>query len=80
MKWAWDEHKCGAIIFKPKIVNSVHTSDDSLQRRRVPLSMVTSIESDYSEQNDMTEMTPMNTPVCNRMTRSQSRSVAMDKR
>jgi hypothetical protein len=46
MKWTWDEHKCGAVIFKPKIVNSVHTSNDSLQRRRAPLSVVTSLESD----------------------------------
>jgi hypothetical protein len=30
------------------IVNSVHTSNDSLQRRRVSLSVVTSIECDCS--------------------------------
>jgi hypothetical protein len=38
------------------ILNSVHTSNDSLQRRRVPLRMVTSIESDCSEQGDKTEI------------------------
>jgi hypothetical protein len=42
----------------PKM-NSVHTSNDSLQRRRVPLSVVTSIASDCSEQLYMTEMTPI---------------------
>jgi hypothetical protein len=41
------------------ILNSVHTSNNSLQRRRVPLSVVTSIENDCSEQGDMTEMTPI---------------------
>jgi hypothetical protein len=40
------------------ILNSVHTSNDSLQRRRVLLSVVTSIESDCSEKGDMTDMTP----------------------
>jgi hypothetical protein len=40
-------------------VKSVHTSNNSLQRRGVPLSMVTSIESDYSELGDMTEMIPI---------------------
>jgi hypothetical protein len=39
-------------------VNSVHTSKDSLQRRVVLLSMVTSIDSECSVQTDMTEMTP----------------------
>jgi hypothetical protein len=41
------------------IVNSVHTYNDSLQRQRVPLSLVTCIESDSSEQSDMTERTPI---------------------
>jgi hypothetical protein len=41
------------------IQNSVHTSNESVQRRRVPLSVVNSIESDCSEQVDMTEMTPI---------------------
>jgi hypothetical protein len=80
MKWAWDEHTCSAVIFKPKLVNSVHTYNSSLQRRCVPLSMVTSIESNCSEQGDMAEMTPMNTPAHTRMTTSQSRSLAVGKR
>jgi hypothetical protein len=41
------------------ILNSVHTSNDSLQRRPVPLRMVTSIESECSELGDVTEMTPI---------------------
>jgi hypothetical protein len=36
------------------MLNSVHTSNESLQRRSVRLSMVTSIDSDFSEQGDMT--------------------------
>jgi hypothetical protein len=59
MKCAWDDHKCGAVIIKPKRMNSVNTSKDSLQRRSVPLSVVTSIERDCSEQGDMTELTPI---------------------
>jgi hypothetical protein len=42
-----------------RIMTSVHTSIDSLQRRRVPLSLVTSIESDCSELGVMMEMTPI---------------------
>jgi hypothetical protein len=38
------------------ILNSVHTFNDSLHRRSVPISVVTSIECDSSEQGDMTEM------------------------
>jgi hypothetical protein len=40
-------------------MNSVKLSNDSLQRKRVPLSVVTIIESECSEQGDMTEMTPI---------------------
>jgi hypothetical protein len=41
------------------ILNNVHTSNENLNRRRVPLRVVTSIESDCSEQSDMTELTPI---------------------
>jgi hypothetical protein len=41
------------------ILNSVHKPKDSLQRRRVPLILVSSIESDCSEHSDMTDMTPI---------------------
>jgi hypothetical protein len=37
----------------------VHTSNDSLQRRRVPLSVVTIIVHNCTEQGDMTELTPI---------------------
>jgi tetrahydromethanopterin S-methyltransferase subunit F len=40
-----------------KIVNNVHTSNDSLQRRRVLRSGVNSKESDCSVQGAMMEMT-----------------------
>jgi hypothetical protein len=39
------------------ILNSVHTSDDNLQKRRVRLSVVTIIESEGSEHDDITELT-----------------------
>jgi hypothetical protein len=41
------------------ILSSVHTSNDSLQNRRVPISVVTRIESDCSEQGDMRKLTPI---------------------
>jgi hypothetical protein len=41
------------------ILNSVHNHNDSLQSRRVPVSVVTSIEIDSSEHSGMTEMTPI---------------------
>jgi hypothetical protein len=41
------------------IVTSMHTSNDSLQKRRVPLGAVTSIEIDSSDHSDMMEMTPI---------------------
>jgi hypothetical protein len=41
------------------ILNSVHTSNDSLHRRRVTLSVVTSIQSDCREHDDISEMTPI---------------------
>jgi hypothetical protein len=45
------------------ILKSVHTSNNSLQRRRVPLSVVTSIEIGCSELGDMTEVTPIRNSV-----------------
>jgi hypothetical protein len=40
------------------IVNSVNTSNDSSQKRRVSQSVVTRIDIYCSEQGDMTELTP----------------------
>jgi hypothetical protein len=41
------------------ILNSVHTSNDSLQRRRVLLSVVIIIECDSRGHDVMTELTPI---------------------
>jgi hypothetical protein len=41
------------------IFNSVHKSNDILLRRRVLLSVVTIIECDCREHDDMTELTPI---------------------
>jgi hypothetical protein len=41
------------------IRNSVHLSNDSLQRPRVPLNMVRSNKVECSEQGDMAELTPI---------------------
>jgi hypothetical protein len=47
----------GDIAEMTPIMNSVHTSNDSLQERRVQLSVVSRKESYCSEQGDMTELT-----------------------
>jgi hypothetical protein len=41
------------------ILLSVHTTNDSFQRRRVPLSLVIIIESGCREHGDMTELIPI---------------------
>jgi hypothetical protein len=50
------------------IMNSVHTSNDSLQRQRELLSVDTIIENDCSEHGDMTELTPILTVCTSKMT------------
>jgi hypothetical protein len=52
-----DSSNHGDMTKKNQIMNSVHTSNESLQRRRVSLRVVTIIESDCSVQDDMTELT-----------------------
>jgi hypothetical protein len=47
----------GDMTERTPIVNSVHTSNDSLQKRRVSLTVVSRIESDCSEEGDTTELT-----------------------
>jgi hypothetical protein len=41
------------------ILNSVHTSKNLLETRRVPINVVTIIQIECSEQGDITEMTPI---------------------
>jgi hypothetical protein len=41
IKWFSDGKGCASIVFKPRIINSVHTSSDSLHRRGVTLSLET---------------------------------------
>jgi hypothetical protein len=80
VKRAWDDSKCGTIIFKPRIINSVHTSSDSLHRRGAMLSLSTHVSDEDGEQKDLTELTPMNPTVGVRVTRSNSKSLAVGKR
>jgi hypothetical protein len=41
------------------ILNSVQSSSENLQRRRVVFIVVTSIQSDFREHDDITELTPI---------------------
>jgi hypothetical protein len=79
-KWAWDEGKCSTIVFKPKIVSSVHTSNDSLHRRGAILSVTTHMDEDDDEQRDPTELTPMHTSVSTRVTKPNNKNVAVGRR
>jgi hypothetical protein len=66
------ENKCGTIIFKPRIINSIHTSSDSLHRRGVTLSLATRVDDKNDEQKDVTEITSTGA----RVTRFSSRNLA----
>ncbi|PNF34241.1 hypothetical protein B7P43_G17488 [Cryptotermes secundus] len=79
VKWAWDDSKCSAIIFKPRIINSVHTSSDSLHRRGAMLSLATHVD-DEDTPKEFTEMTPMNATIGVRVSRTSSRNQAVGKR
>ncbi|PNF19010.1 hypothetical protein B7P43_G12398 [Cryptotermes secundus] len=78
VKWAWDDSKCSTVIFKPKIINSVHTSNDSLHRRGAMLSLATHM--DDNTPKEFTEMNPMNATIGVRVSRTSSRNQAVSKR
>jgi hypothetical protein len=80
VKWFTDGKGCTSIVFKPKIINSVHTSSDSLYRRGVALRLATNIGDQPETGCDVTELTPMRVSVSPKATRSSSRSLAVGKR
>jgi hypothetical protein len=57
MKRFCDEDRCSSIVFRPKIMNSLHTSSDSLHRRAMALSLTTKVEDGISEHSETTELT-----------------------
>jgi hypothetical protein len=63
VKWFTDGKGCTSIVFKPKIMNSVHTSSDSLYCRGVALRLATSVGNQADAGCDMTEFTPMTVSV-----------------
>jgi hypothetical protein len=64
-------------VFKPRIINNVHTSSDSLHRRGVTLSLETSIGDKEDADCPATELTPMTLDRSSRTTRSSSRGLAV---
>lgn len=66
-------------MFKPKIINNVHTSSDSMHRPDIMLSLATKVE-EHDEQGDATEMTAMNVFTGSKMTTTGSRGFAAGKR
>jgi hypothetical protein len=80
VKWFTDTDNCGSIVFKPKIINSVHASTDSLHRRGVTLSLASTMKEEAALEGDLTELTPMNVVVTPRTTRASSKKLAVGKR
>jgi hypothetical protein len=80
VKWFTDGKCCTSIVFKPRIINRVHTSSDSLYRRGVSLRLATSVGNQADTRCDMTELTPMTLSVSPKATKSSSRSLAVSKR
>jgi hypothetical protein len=66
-------------VFKPKIVNSVHASIDSLHRRGMTLNFATNVE-DADELGEVTELTPMNVVATSATAKSSSKKLAVGKR
>jgi hypothetical protein len=80
VKWFSGGKGCTSIVFKPRIINSVHTSSDSLHRRGVTLSLETNIGDKDDVECSATELTPMTQSTSPKATRSSSRGLAVGKR
>jgi hypothetical protein len=72
-------NNCGSIVFKPRIINSVHTSTESLHRRGMTLSLATNVKGAAEPEGDITELTPMSVVVNPRTTRPSSKQLAVGK-
>jgi hypothetical protein len=79
LNWFTDINKCTSIVFKPKIVNSVHASIDSLHRRGMTLNLATNVEG-ADELGEVTELTPMKVVATSATTKSSSKKLAVGKR
>jgi hypothetical protein len=55
MKWYFDENTCRTIVFRPKIVNSLHTTDDG-HRRGLTLSLMSRAHIDRERQGEPTDI------------------------
>jgi hypothetical protein len=80
VRWFSDGKGCSAIVFKPKIINSVHTSSDSLNRRGVTLSLETSLGNEGDNEATATELTPMAPNKSSTTGKPSSRNLAVGKR
>jgi hypothetical protein len=80
LKWFTDGGNCGFIVFKPRIINNVHASAESLHGRGVTLSLATGVKDAAGSEGDATELTPMNVLVTPRTSRHSSKNMAVGKR
>jgi hypothetical protein len=80
LKWFTDNDNCASIVFKPKIVNSVHASTNGLRGRGLNLRLVSGLKDESEIEGDVTELTPMNVSVTPTMPRSSSKKLVVGKR
>jgi hypothetical protein len=80
MKRFCDGDRCSSIVFRPKIINSLHTSSDSLHRRAMALSLTTKVEDGISEHSETSELTPMKVSTSPRIIRISNKHLAVGKR
>jgi hypothetical protein len=59
LTWDWNNSKCSTIIFKPRIINSLHTSIDSLHRRGAILRLATHIDDECGESKNLFRADPL---------------------
>lgn len=78
IRWYFDENKCNTIVFRPKIVNSVSTSNDDRHRRGLTFSVMTSAHEEQDSEGEAMEFTPMY--ATSRPSRSSGKIVAVGKR
>jgi hypothetical protein len=74
----YDDNKCKTIIFRPKILNSVSTSNADRRRRGMTFSLLTGGPDGQDSEGEATEFTPMYTNFG--PSRSSSKALAVGRR
>jgi hypothetical protein len=79
MKWFHDGNRCSSIVFKPRIINSLHTND-SMHRRNIMLSLTIQVRDGNDTEDGATEETPMYVSTGHRATGNSDRNTPVGKR